>query len=131
MKKLLAVFVLSLIFATQAFAGDVKVKVAIAVDGNTKPATMFVTSVPKLYAFFLTEGIEKGDKMRGVWIAEDTGGAAPANYKIAESALAADKDDYSGAFELSKPNSGWPAGKYRFEVYVDDELQATAKFQIK
>ena len=131
MKKLIALLLLSLTCAMPAFAGDVKVRVAIAVDGNTKPATVFASSVPKLYAYFLTEGTEKGDKIRGVWIAEDTNGAAPANYKIDESSLQGDKDNFGGGFALSKPNGGWPVGKYRVEVYVDDDLEATAKFQIK
>jgi outer membrane usher protein FimD/PapC len=131
MKKLLVFVVLSLVCAFPALAGDVKVKVAVAVDGNTRPATVFAASVPRLYAYFLTEGTEKGDKIRGVWIAEDTNGAAPANYKIDEATLTSEKDDSSGAFSLSKPNNGWPVGKYRVDVYVDGELEATTKFQIK
>ncbi len=131
MKKFFVVLLLSLLCAVPALAGDVKVKVAIAVDGNTRPATVFAPSVPKLIAFFLTEGTEKGDKIRGVWIAEDTGGVAPANFKIDEATLTGEKDDFGGGFALSKPNNGWPVGKYRVDVYVDDELVTTAKFQIK
>jgi len=131
MKKYLALLIVSLICTVPAYAGDVKVRVAIAVDGNTRPTTEFASSVPKLYAYFLTEGTEKGEKIRGVWIAEDTGGVAPANYKIDESTLTGDKENFGGGFALSRPDSGWPVGKYRVEVYVDDDLQATTKFQIK
>lgn len=131
MKKFLALLALSMMFSVSAFAGDAKVKVAIAVDGDTKPATVFAPNTPKLFAFFLTEGTEEGDKARGVWIAEDTNGVAPANYTVDESTLTGDKDDFHGAFSLTKPTNGWPVGKYRVDVYIDDELAGSTKFQIK
>lgn len=131
MKHFWGLLFISLGFVTQALAGDVKVKVAIAKDGETRPATVFPSNIPKLYAFILTEGTEKGDKVRGVWIAEDVGSAAPKNTKIDESTISGDKDNFGGAFSLSKPNNGWPVGKYRVEVYVDDDLEATAKFSIQ
>lgn len=117
--------------AAQVYAGDVKVRVAIAKDGETRPATVFLSNIPKLYAFILPEGTEKGDKARGVWIAEDVGSAAPKNTKIDQATITGGKDNFGGAFSLSKPNGGWPVGKYRAEVYVDDELEATAKFTIQ
>ena len=43
-------------FVAQADAGKFKVEAAIAVDQDTKPATAFATSVPKLYAFFKSTG---------------------------------------------------------------------------
>lgn len=131
MKKFVAALTLSMMFCVSAFAGDAKVKVAIAVDSDTRPATVFAPNTPKLYAFILTEGTEKGDKARGVWIAEDTNGAAPANYKIDEAIITGDKDDFRGAFSMTKPNNGWPVGQYRVDVFLDDELAGSTKFQIK
>jgi outer membrane usher protein FimD/PapC len=40
-------------------------------------------------------------------------------------------DTDAGDFNFSKPTKGWPVGKYRVEVYVNDELAATTKFTIK
>jgi hypothetical protein len=102
----------------------------IAVDQDTRPTTTFAADVPKLFAFFRTKGTESGDKLRGVWIAEDVGDAAPENTKIDESALTADQDDFYGAFSLSKPTKGWPVGKYRVEIYNGDELATTVRFTI-
>ncbi len=129
MKKFLALFA-ALIVSTSAQAGDVKVESAIAVDGNTKPATTFTSDVPKLYAFFRTKGTEKDDKLRGVWIAEDVGDAAPANTKIDEATVTGEEDNFHGAFSLSKPDHGWPVGKYRVEIYDGDDLETTVKFII-
>ena len=129
MKKLIALFAAIGIF-TSAHAGDVKVESVIAVDGDTKPATTFASDVPKLYAFFRTKGTAKGGKLRGAWIAEDVGDAAPPNTKIDEATITGDEDNFHGAFSLSKPDNGWPVGKYQVEIYADGALVTTVKFTI-
>ena len=118
------------LFATPTLAGDVKVEAAIAVDGDTEPATSFTADTPKLFAFFRTTGTKQGDELRGAWIAVDVGDAAPANTKIDESTVTGDKDDFFGAFSLSKPTNGWPVGDYKVEIYNSDELVSTTEFTI-
>jgi hypothetical protein len=130
MKQRFALLTAMVICLSVAHAGDAKIEAAIAVDKDTEPTTTFATDVPKLYAFFKSKGTEKGEKLRGVWIAEDVGEAAPANTKIDEATLTADQDDFYGAFSLSKPNKGWPVGSYRVEIYDGDELATTVKFTI-
>ena len=107
------------------------VESAIAKDSNTPPATTFASDVPKLYAFFKSTGTQKGDTFRAVWIAEDVGAAAPKETKIDEGTMAADTDNFTAAFSLSKPNNGWPVGKYRAEIHVGDKLASTSKFSIE
>ena len=91
----------------------------------------FSANVPKVYAFFHSTGTKKGDTLRGVFIADDVGSAAPADYKIDEASLTADKDDFSGAFSISKPDKGFPVGKYHVDIYVGDQLATSVKFTIK
>jgi hypothetical protein len=129
MKHFLALIASLFVFST-AFAGDVKVESVIAVDGDTKPATSFAPDTPQLYAFFRSKGTVKGGKLRGVWIAEDVGDAAPANTKIDEATLTGNEDDFHGAFSLSKPTKGWPVGKYKVEIYYGEEVVATVRFTI-
>jgi hypothetical protein len=124
-------FVVTAASVAQAHAGQSKIEAAIAVDKDTRPATTFAANVPELYAFFRSKGTHEGDKLRGVWIAEDVGDTAPKNYKIDESSLTADQDDFYGAFSLTKPTNGWPVGKYRVEIYNGDELATSVKFSIK
>jgi hypothetical protein len=117
--------------AKPSSAGPV-VQSAIAKDADTPPATTFTAAdIPKLWAFFKSTGTKKGDNFRSVWIAEDVGDAAPKETKIDEATLVADADDFSAAFSLSKPNNGWPVGKYRTEIYVGDRLASTSKFTIE
>ena len=132
MKKfLLFVTLLSLGFSLARADDDApKVEAVIAVDKDTKPTDAFDATVPKLYAFFRSTGTSKDDKFRGVWIADDVGSAAPANTKIDEASLAADQDNFYGAFSLSKPTNGWPPGKYHIDIYVNDDLATSVKFTI-
>jgi outer membrane usher protein FimD/PapC len=106
--------------------------VCIARGADVKiDATMSLASdTPKIYVTFETAGIKKGDKMRGVLIAEDVGEAAPANTKVLETSLDMDEDTKDGEFNFSKPTNGWPEGKYRVEIYVNDKLTTTLKFTV-
>ena len=59
------------------------------------------------------------------------GSAAPKNTTIDEAVtLTAASPTEKGSFSLSKPTNGWPVGKYRGEIYVNDKLAETLKFTI-
>jgi hypothetical protein len=131
MKRTFVLFILSVICVTAARAAGVNVKVTMTTGPQGDPTTTFATNTPKLYAMFKTKGATAGDKIRGVLIAEDVGDAAPANTKVLEKTLDMEGDTDDGDFNFSKPTKGWPAGKYRVEIYVNDELATTAKFTIK
>ena len=120
-----------MICAAVARGGDVKVKAVIATDPKDKPAKTFAPDTPKLLALFKTKGAQKGDQLRGVWIADDVGDAAPANTKIDETTLTLEGDTDGGEFSCSKPTKGWPAGKYHVDIYANDKLAETVKFTIE
>ena|ERR1700736_528249 len=131
MKLTFALFTLSLICITVARAGDVSVKVTMTTGPRDDPATTFASNAPKLYAIFKTKGVTPGDKIRGVLIAEDVGDVAPANTKVLEKTISLEGDTDDGDFNFSKPTNGWPVGKYRVEIYVNDELVTKLNFTIK
>jgi len=124
-------FIAILICLSVANAGVVSVKVRITTGPQDPPSTTFASNTPTLYAIFKTEGAKAGDKIRGVLIAEDVGDVAPANTKVLETILEMDGDTETGDFTFSKPTNGWPVGKYRLKIYVNDELATTANFTIK
>ena len=123
-------FIAILICLSVANAGIVSVKVRMTTGPQDLPTTTFASTTPKLYAIFKTEGAKAGDKIRGVLIAEDVGDVAPANTKVLETILDVEGDTEAGDFSFSKPTNGWPVGKYRVEIYLNDELATTAKFTI-
>ena len=124
-------FIAILICLSVAKAGGVSVKVRMTTGPQDPPSTTFAPNTPKLYAIFKTEGAKTGGKIRGVLIAEDVGDVAPANTKVLETILDMEGDTQAGDFSFSKPTNGWPVGKYRVEIYVNDELATAAKFTIK
>lgn len=116
-----------------SIGGEEKVKLlhaALAQDKDTPPATTFPADVAKIYAFWIGDALKSGDQLRAVWTAEDVGAAAPKETKIDEATMTADKADDQGAFSLSRPDKGWPLGKYRVEIYDGETLAATLKFTI-
>jgi hypothetical protein len=119
-----------MICASVARGGDVKIKAVMTTGPEDEPTTVFQTDTPKVLALFKANGAKKGDKLRGVWIADDVGDAAPANTKIDEKTLTLEGDT-DGDFSCSKPTKGWPAGKYHVDIYANDELATTVKFTIE
>jgi len=131
MKRTLAIAFATLFCATIARGGDVKVKAYMTTGPDDDAVTSFMSDTPKLYTMFKTKGIQNGDKIRGVLIAENVGDVAPANSQVLEKTLTLEQDTDDGDFNFSKPTNGWPAGKYRVDIYVNGELATSAKFTIK
>jgi hypothetical protein len=119
-----------IICAAVARGGEVKVK-AVITGPDGEQTTTFTTGTPKVMAEFKTTGGQGGDKIRGVWIADDVGDAAPAKTKIDESTITMVPLANGGTFSMSKPTKGWPAGKYHVEIYANGKLATTAKFTIE
>ncbi len=52
------------------------------------------------------------------------------NYKLDEAVLNLPVFN-QGSFTLSKPNRGWPPGKYRLEIYLGKDLVKTVPFTVR
>src|SRR4051812_41334017 len=130
MKQLRTVWLLFLMCSSLAAAGTVKITATLCTQPGEKAATTFATDTPKIYAMFKTEGISSGNKVKAVLVAEDVGDAAPANTTVLEKTLDLNEDTSDGAFNFSKPDKGWPPGKYRVEFYANDTLATKAGFTI-
>jgi len=99
-------------------------------DEITDPTTTFAPSTPKIYCVWKSDGVVVGNTLRGVWIAEDVGNVAPPNYKIDEASLTVAVAN-QGSFSLSKPNKGFPVGKYRLEIYLGGKLLRSLPFTVE
>jgi hypothetical protein len=131
MKRQLALTFPIIFLSAVALAADVKVTMKVATGLKDTSITTFSTDTPKIFAIFDTEGIGEGDKVRGVLVAEDVGDAAAADTKVVEKTLTLDEDAVNGEFNFAKPTQGWPPGKYRIEIYVNDELAAKTRFRVQ
>ncbi|CAM4422797.1 MAG: hypothetical protein LEGION0403_FIIPPAGN_02173 [Legionella sp.] len=106
------------------------------------PTEVFTKDTQVLYVFWKSTQLKEGQKIKSVWIAEDTNHVAPPNYKIDEVELTLQPrtkanliallpgNQWSGKFKITKPNNGWPVGKYHMDIYVDDNLVKSIKFNV-
>jgi hypothetical protein len=126
-----ASLLLSLLFAAplQAAPHFDEIVVSDAKDGDAVDS--FTPNTPKIFVHAHMVDIATGSKMTGTWIAVDTNGVAPANYKIDSSDLNAGMLVNTVEFSLSKPNNGWPVGKYRVDMSVDGKTAGTASFTVE
>lgn len=92
----------------------------------------FAADTAKLFVSAdLTDEVKSNAKISVAWIAVDTGGAAPANYKIDESNFDVGMIDNHIDASLSKPEQGWPVGVYKVILSVNDEPLESVDFSIK
>ena len=114
----------------KATAAPKKLSIGLAGELTGEVTTSFNGDLPKIYARWQGNGLPAKAKIRAVWIAEDVGDVAPPNYKLDEATVTANRPDQFGTFTISRPNKGWPAGKYRAEFYVNDDLAEQVEFTI-
>ncbi len=98
--------------------------------------TVFTKDTNKVFVVVTTDQVKPGQVVKSIWIADDTNGAAPANYQIDEKSLDVGKDmnsdkNWVATFSLSKPTAGWPLGQYHVDIYVDKVLAKTIKFTVQ
>ena len=111
--------------------GKKVLRVVLALDKDSKPTRKFATTAETIHAFFIGESLKKGDEIKSVWIAEDVGDVAPKNTKIDEATVTASTPMDKGDFSLSKkPDNDWAVGTYRVEIYVNNKLVQSVKYQI-
>jgi len=130
MIKWLSWLVLLIVCAAVVIAAEVKVEAYITNNPESEGATIFSPETHTFYVMFKAKGLSPGDKIRGVWIADEVADAAPANFKIQESALIAQDTTLDAQFSMTKPGA-WARGDYHVEIYVNDKLAAKAKFSVK
>ncbi len=91
---------------------------------------VFPRDTPKIVCVWRGKGIKPGTVLKGVWIAEDVGNAAPPNYKLLEKSMTITVEN-EGSLNVTKPTNGWPVGKYRIEIYLNNTRVKSLPFTIK
>ncbi|MDR3442056.1 MAG: DUF4189 domain-containing protein [Legionella sp.] len=129
-------------FSDSAIKIDTTLTDQYALDNVGPAKKVFAKDTPKIYVIWQSDQLKAGQKIKSVWIADDTHNAAPANYKIdeAEFTLEAGMKGqilshlpggyWDGKFTISKPNNDWPLGTYHVAIYVDSQLVKTIPFSI-
>lgn len=79
----------------------------------------------------LTDDIKSGSTITVSWIAVDTAGAAPPNYKIDEVSFDIKTNENQVDSSITRPNNGWPIGTYNITFSVDGKPMETSDFSIE
>jgi hypothetical protein len=96
------------------------------------PETTFSSDTARIYVSAdLADEVKAGSKVTVSWIAVDTNGVAPANYKIDEVDLDINMIENHVDSSISKPNNGWPAGDYNVVFSVDGKPMETTDFKVQ
>lgn len=103
-----------------------KLEASVSTSSDGDPLRSISADALQIVARWQGHALRKNAKIRAVWIAEDTGGVAPPEFKVDEATAIASSPEAFGKFTLSRPADGWASGKYRVEFYVDKELVSTA-----
>ena len=121
---------LASLLATAAHAVPHFADVIVSDSADGEAVATFALGTPKIFVHAGLVEVPHGSKVSSDWIAEDTAGAAPANYKIDSVTLDTGMLTNVVTFSLSKPNNGWPAGKYRVDLFIDGKPAGAAHFKV-
>ena len=113
-----------------AWAADMNGEPSISSEKGGASQTTFAPDTAALFLQVDLTGVASGSTLTCIWIAEDTHGAAPANFKIAATDFKVGSIDNEADCSLSKPNAGWPVGTYRVDLAVDGQTIKNAKFSV-
>ncbi len=118
--------------ASAAWSGGFENIILSASQDAETSETTFSPDTAKIYVSAdLTDAVKSGSKVTISWIAVDTGGVAPDNYKIDEVDLQIDMIENHIDGDLSRPNSGWPVGTYKVVLSVDGNPMESTDFRVK
>jgi hypothetical protein len=121
---------------TQLPTFDCSLSDALIGDNAVGEKTLFKTQTAMIYYVCKSSNVVKGQVLKSVWIAVDSHGMAPENFKIDESNLTvADTMTgnmvYTAKFAQPKPKKGWPVGTYKVKLLVNGSLAKSQLFVVK
>lgn len=98
----------------------------------TETQATFAPDTAKIFlSADLTDAVASGSKLTVSWISVDSGGVAPANYKIDEVSFDIGKIENHIDSAMTKPDTGWPVGTYQVQIAVDGTVKETVDFSVK
>ena len=130
MRLSLLAITLGALAAGDAAAGPPAMTDVIVSETKDGPAkATFKPDTAKVHIRAKLVDVPAGAELTADWIAVKAEGAPP-NYKIdsAVNRVGKDMTQYHGSF--SKPNTGWPVGEYRVELFIDGKPVKRATFKV-
>ena len=98
---------------------------------EVNPTNEFAPESLRIICRWQVEGIKAAIIAKGVWVAEDTGGAMEKDAKLSESKMNLPAVASMSAIFKLVTDSPWPVGRYRLDLYLGDDLSRSVTFIIK
>lgn len=100
------------------------------------PTVKYAPDSPKFQVVLRSPSRREGVAVTFVWIAEDVGKAAPPNTKIDQKTVNLPGSPlkaltWTADSSLSRPNNGWPVGRYRVDVYFGNTVVKSLRFSVE
>ena len=108
-----------------------RIKLEVAPKRDAPAETEFRSDVSNIFVRWAGENLPINSGVRVAWIAEDVGEVAPPNFIVDQTETMVTTANFGARFTLSRPKDGWAAGKYRVELFLEEELIATVSVTIK
>jgi hypothetical protein len=109
------------------FAGEMQ-NLVLASDAEGKNATTVFTPQDDFYLLGELTGAPGEVKLKAAWTAVAIEGYEP-NSPIDSAYLNMENGPFT--FYLKKSQAGWPVGKYKVDLYMDEQLYQTLEFQVE
>ena len=103
---------------------DVSLGRALGADKAVSDSTEKFRPTDTIYASVATDGTAQSATLRAKWTFEDGQTVEESSRTIAPSGRERTE------FHIAKP-SGWPAGKYKLEVFLNDRSTSTKTFEVE
>ena len=115
----------------QAGAPHLKLAMVTTDKYSRNETTVFTPDAPKIFVVYQIAGVDKGTKLKAVWIGEKVEGlAAKSKLNETESTFSS-AGEFMGAFPCSKPAQGWAVGSYVVELSLDGNVRKTLAFRVE
>lgn len=88
----------------------------------------FDTGAMSIHAVAVLDQVKPGTEIKGIWVSVDA--IKIANYQIDSTVVKAVAAETRAHFALSRPTSGWPTGRYKLDLYIDDKYVTSVPFSI-
>ncbi len=116
--------------ASGALAGSPRYQGLVLSDSKDGAAkSTFKPATAKIFLRAKLADVPAGAKVRADWIAEKTQ-VAPPNYRIDQTELTGGATMNQVTYSLSKPDAGWPTGKYRVDLFINGRAAGSVPFSV-
>ncbi len=96
---------------------------------RTTEKSVFTPDTQRIYIIFTLADVPERTTIKSIWIAEKA--ADDRDHKIDEASIVIGGRDNRGTLSISRPVSGWPAGKYRVDLSIADRPAITRLFRVE